>query len=73
MSGLAALQSVRFQVAKESEDAPSEQIITIVLLCYHTKYSKHEADKNLTLIKGENDKSFRIVGHHIESKAFLLE
>ena len=63
----------RFQVAKESENAPPGQVTTIVLLRYHTKYSKHEADENLTLIRGENDQSFRIVGHHIESKAFLLE
>ena len=48
----------RFQLAKASENAPSGQVTTIVLLRYHTQYSKHEAKALELLVIISNQRLF---------------
>src|SRR5262245_21691031 len=36
-------------------------------------YSKHTATESFTLFKGETDSNYKIVGHHINSTALLIE
>jgi hypothetical protein len=54
------------------ENASTTGSGTTVLLQCEVVYSKYPATENFTLFKGVADSSYKIVGHHIESQAFLL-
>ena len=45
---------------------------TVTLQC-DVKYSRHSATEKFTIFKGLSDSGFKIVGHHIDSSALLLE